>query len=236
VRDARHGALVLLATLASVMVLTVTGASAIPADCTSGSPTCFRPNFIITGANPPDPFPWLTVEFEEVGGVVFMAMRADFADSSYIGKVWLNVANSAWLPSLTFDEFALNTGFLTAPTITKSSNGVSPTPGEAGQFDVQFNFANASANRFNGVDELQFRVTCAGCVDFDLDAFDALSTGGNDGAFTIAAHVQGFGDSSKVGGQQAEEVTAPQAIPFPRTLMLVGVGMLLIGVARSRRS
>ena len=226
-----HRALAVVGAWTLVTILGVTGAFAIPADCTAASSTCFRPNVVITGANPPDPFPWLTVELEQVGTDVLMAMRAGFADSSYIGNVWMNIANAAWLSALTFDQFAVNAGSLTAPSITKSSDNVSPTPGEAGQFDLVFLFSDASAQRFNAADEFQLRVTCPGCVGFGVNAFDALSTGGDDGAFRIAAHVQGFGSSSKVGGQAA--LASVQQIPFPTTLLLLGAGLIFVPV-RSR--
>ena len=231
-----HRVLAVLATFGLVTLLGVSGASAIPADCTTASPTCFRPNILITGNAVPDPFPWLTVEVEQVGTDIFMAMRANFADASFIGDVWMNVVNAAWLPALTFDQFAVNTGSLDAPTITKSSNNVSPTVGEAGQFDLQFLFTNSNSDggshRFAGVEEFQFRVTCPGCVGFGVNAFDALSTGGTDGAFRIATHIQGFGGSSKVGGQ-----AAPAPVPEPLTVTLLGIAFLAVAAAvRSRKA
>ena len=207
---------------------------------------------MIAGANPRDPFPWLTVEIEEIGTDLFLTMRADL-DRGFIGKVWMNVANAAWLPALTFDQFEVENGSLTAPRITKRSNKPSPAVGQAGKFDLMFQFEAASGERFNRHDEFQFRVTCPGCVDFGVEAFDALSTGGSDGAFHIAANLRGVGGVSKVGDQlepdqsesdQSEFFSfsalfslreAPQAVPYPTTLPLVGAGLVVVTVARSRR-
>ena len=245
VRALRLGAFVVGA-LVLVMVVGVTGAAAIPADCAAASSTCFQPNFVIAGANPRDPFPWLTVEIEEIGTDIFLTMRADF-DRGFIGKVWMNVANAAWLPALTFDQFEVENGSLTAPRITKRSNKPSPAVGQAGKFDLMFQFEAASGERFNRHDEFQFRVTCPGCVDFGVEAFDALSTGGSDGAFHIAANLRGVGGVSKVGDQSESDHSeffsfsaplslreAPQAVPYPTTLLLVGAGLVVVAAARSR--
>ena len=239
-----------IGTLVLVTALGVTGAAAIPADCGATSSTCFQPDFVITGASPRDPFPWLTVELEEIGTDLFLTMRADLEERGFIGKVWMNVANAAWLPALTFDQFEVDDGSLTAPKITKRSNKPSPTVGEAGKFDLVFQFAAAGGQRFNRHDEFQFRVTCPGCVDFGVEAFDALSTGGNDGAFHIAAQVRGVGGVSKVGDQSESDQSesdqsaffsaplslhvAPQAVPYPTTILLVGAGLVLVAAVRSR--
>jgi hypothetical protein len=236
-----------VAALVLVMVVDVTGAAALPTDCADASSTCFQPDFVIAGVTPRDPFPWLTVEIEEIGTDIFLTMRADF-DKGFIGKVWMNVANSAWLPALTFDQFEVEDGSLTAPRITKRSNKPSPAVGQAGKFDLMFQFEAASGERFNRHDEFHFRVTCPGCVDFGVEAFDALSTGGSDGAFHIAANLRGVGGVAKVGDQSESEESEffsfaapfslreePQAVPYPTTLLLVGAGLAILIAAHSRQ-
>jgi hypothetical protein len=235
--------------LVVVTVLGVSAASAIPADCPASSSTCFQPDVVITGKNPTDSFPWLTVEVEQVGDDIFIAMRADFAAKGFIGKVWMNVADATWLPALTFEEFTVNEGALAAPEITKRSNKLSPTVGKAGKFDLLFDFANGNPQRFNRHDEFQFRVTCPGCTGFDVEAFDALSTGGKEGAFSLAAHVQGYGGNAKVGDGSEEPVfmsfsapssfreapPEPQQVPHPMTLLLVAIGLVVAIGARARQ-
>lgn len=220
----------------SALMMTVGHASAVAvtADCTVGSSTCFRPNIVITGPTPSDPFPWLTAEVKQVGSDIYLAMQTDFANASKIGDVWLNVKNDAWLPSLTFSDFQVNSGDTELKNpVVKNANNESPTPGEAGQFDIKIEFKTSSSKAFDGTDAVQFKLTCTGCVGFGLDAFDALSTpGGNQGQFRIAAHVQpSEGDSTKIGGQ-----AVPESVPEPGTLILLGVGLAGLGAVKLRRS
>jgi len=48
---------------------------------------------------PPDPFSWLTVEIRQLGTEMYMAMKTDFADASFISALFPDVKNDSWRPN-----------------------------------------------------------------------------------------------------------------------------------------
>ncbi len=231
----------------------------------SARPTCFKPNETVTGADPGSTFPFLIVEVSdrpdktlEFGDpTVNMSFQASKeVASEFISAVWMNLD-----PAIDPDAlvFAFNSATAGPPStgvpgsiglkgsgsdieVVIDENNVSPAFGEAGRFDIEFQFPTAGGpgeKRLNSFDLVQIFVSCsltadANCASFDEESFDFFSVPQNPGGdtFRICEHEQGIAEgegSGKICGRRA-----PLAVPNPATLMLIGMGLAAVGYVGRR--
>jgi hypothetical protein len=238
----------ILTVLTGAVLFLAIGAAAYAAPCMTSSPTCFRPDFIRTGAAP-DPNPPLTVEVtntDDVVGVpdVQIEMNVLFgADSpEFTMEVVMNLHPDITPSALTFTQTA-GAAVVALQHTTQNAQSLPPEGG----FDIFFAWATTNRSdgslRFNENDVMKFTVSCAGdpdCGGFSATAFNFLTAGG----FRIGAKINGIptgacyefdvptGDftcsSGKVFGKGLTEV------PAPATVWLIGAGLLGLGAVGRR--
>lgn len=121
--------------------------------------------------------------------------------------------------------FSLNatSGAFQAPAINLGVNAFK-ADGD-GKFDIQLVFATSggaapSADRFEGGESVSYAVT--GIPALTAQSFNALSApGGGQGAYVMAAHVQGIGADGSLSGW-----VAPAPLPEPSMMSLIVLGYL----------
>lgn len=189
-----------------------------------GGPTCFRPNVVISGnaasGNPAvidgSTFPWLAVKVMDTttDNAVLVQMRADLENPAhFFSNVYMNLADS--LVGKTFTAVANPNPVPTSDTVTPGAvefgNNDYKADGD-GFFDIRFNFATSGTEKFEGTEYVTYLITCTNCTGTDAGGNEQLtetslnffSTGGDKGAFRIAAHLQGLATSTNcVGGAES---------------------------------
>jgi hypothetical protein len=181
------------------------------------------------GSSPSGSPPWLRAKFDDNGGT---------------GSVTLTL--TSLLKGST--EFATEWDFNFDPTLNLTSLGISqsnapPDPSATiskgtdsfqadgdGKFDIEILFPSGPPSaRFNGSDTATFTFTLDGITANSFDFSSA--SGGGQGTFHTAAHVQGI-DADPTSGWIGDAGTP---IPEPATMLLLGSGLIgLAGLARKR--
>jgi hypothetical protein len=190
-------------------------------------------NLIFSGLTPPCSSPWGTATFTDVGSnKVELTLQANLSScgGAFISKWYFNLDPALNPSSLSF-SFVSKSGTFTNPSI---STGVNAFKADGdGKFDIRFEFATKSGNRFDNTDSIKYSIT--GPSGFDALDFNFVSVpAGGEGTFRTAAHIQGFGDSGWAG--DGPDV---RRVPEPGTLALMGTavaGALTVRVRRYRRT
>jgi hypothetical protein len=183
-----------------------------------------------SGATAPvGPPPWLTISFDDGGGtgsVVMTVSNSGLTASEYVSQLdfnldpALNPANLSFGTFTTMDTFAV-------PLITKDANNLQADG--SGKYDVEFGFSTSNADsgihRFGAGES--FSVTISGIGSLTANSFNFLSTGGGNGAYPFAAHVQAIGEEADGSGWVS--------VPEPASMVLLAAGPLAM-LARKRRA
>ncbi|HQY88994.1 MAG TPA: hypothetical protein PK402_10060, partial [Tepidisphaeraceae bacterium] len=118
--------------------------------------------------------------------------------------------------SLVFSSPTVINGVYGTPSIDVGSHGAAGS----GNYDFKIDFDIAPPpDRFNALDSVRYTIT--GIPNLTATDFDFTSTGGGNGAYTSAAHVQGVGPNSNLSGWVGN-------IPEPASLSLLALMPLLL--------
>jgi hypothetical protein len=184
----------------------------------------FTLNYEFTGGVTPSGPLVVTLTDAGGGGVDAAFDLTGLSSTEFVTEWYLNLA----LGDLSGVGFSVisKVGSFDDPSFSKGIDGFSPSVGTAGNFDLLLSFAtsgsDSGAHRFGAGEILNAHFSGVTAADFV-----ALSTGGTEGAFHSAAHVQGIpptGGSGKVG-----DVPDGGA-----TIILLGAGLAALGLLKRR--
>ena len=235
-----------LAVVAAALLFTgVASAHPISAGCVAGpgSPTCFRPNLIVTG-DPAVTVPPLFVEIVDDGGVI-LSIQANLAGTDeFIGNVRMNLDPDIDPTALTFTLLDENTDSeIPVPVLGANNVNLPPSPAGLGanNFDIGFNFNIPPGNtKFDGTELVEWRVTCDATKDADCSTFGVTSFNfTNAGGFRICTHVQGVDtaspNSNGAGSTLVCGTPGSNQVPEPATVALLGAAAVGVSAVMRRR-
>ena len=150
----------------------------------------FELNNEFSGAQTPTGTPpFLRATFSNVMGGVELKLESLLNGATEFVNVWNFNLDPNLNPNLL--SFAFQSGSPNSATINTGVNAFM-ADGD-GQFDIQFDWPNGGAGRFNGSDMVTYLITSSEAIS--AASFDFLSSpAGGHGPFPTAAHVQGIGD------------------------------------------
>ena len=150
----------------------------------------FELNNEFSGAQTPTGTPpFLRATFSDVMGGVELKLESLLNGATEFVNVWNFNLDPNLNPNLL--SFAFQSGSPNSATINTGVNAFM-ADGD-GQFDIQFDWPNGGAGRFNGSDMVTYLITSSEAIS--AASFDFLSSpAGGHGPFPTAAHVQGIGD------------------------------------------
>ena len=191
-----------------------------------GSAAVYEPYLEFSGAAPSGPGPWLSVVFDDdgtAGSLDFTLEAVGLTGTEFLSKLYFNLDPSLDPCDLSFSGLT-KTGQFDDP---KFSTGADKwNVAGSGRYDVELKFSTSNSGggtkRFGPGESLGF--TISGISTLRAMSFDLDSTGGGNGAYPVAVHVQGIvGDGS-----------GWVSVPEPATLSVLGVGALALVKRRCR--
>ena len=198
-----------------------------------GSVVECQASIAFSGAGPAGPPPWLKIALDDggtLGSVDFTLEAIGLTGSEFLSKLYFNLDPSLDPDDLSFSGLT-KTGQFDSPKFKADADGWNVAG--SGRYDVELKFGTSNkgggTKRFGAGEALSFTMT--GPPTLAVSSFDWLSTGGGNGAFPFAAHIQsiGYDDSGWVSGPAA----TAGVIPEPVTISLVSMGGLAL--LRKRR-
>jgi hypothetical protein len=207
---------------------------------TLGEAVSFDLTVEFSGATAPSGSPpWGTITFTDLGlGIVQVEFEANLQSSTEFISEWsFNLDPS-------FDPNNLLFAFISGNDADVIATGADAFQADGdGKFDVQFEWTGSSAgDRLDGTETSVYSITCTLCSGFNASSFDFTSaTGGGQGVFHTAAHVQGIGPSAGLsgwvgdGGTGGEGGIGGEQVPAPATLVFLGLGLVGLGARQAIR-
>lgn len=159
--------------------------------------------------------PFLRATFTDVVGGVELKMESLLNSGTEFVNVWNFNLDPNLNPNLL--SFAFQSG---SPNTASISTGVNAFQADGdGRYDIEFDWPNGGAGRFNNADMVTYLITSSQTIS--AASFDFLSApAGGHGPFPTAAHVQGIGDSG------SGWITVPE--PTSGLLMLGALAGLVV--------
>jgi hypothetical protein len=196
------------------------------------------------GANlSPSTSPYAVLKLTDVTGGVELLFKSSLeASTQFIGGLWLNLVNDTLPTNGTGSEplvvnpadVSLAAGAFALPGVKAQANAFSADG--AGLFDLEVDFAQAAADRFNGTTD-EVRIFFAGLGSGSFSAFSQCNQNGGPGNCPkgAAIHIQGIGERGSSVWASGEGGRPPAEIPIPAAAWLLGAGLLSMGAIGRRR-
>ncbi|HET6573726.1 MAG TPA: hypothetical protein VFG68_09010 [Fimbriiglobus sp.] len=180
-------------------------------------------NNSFNGAAPAGSVPWGRASFKDVGaGQVQLTMENLLQSSSEFVPGWFFNFDPAQNASSVL-TFTFSSG--QAAQAVNSGVNTASTPGQGGDFDIEFAFENANnANRFTQGETSVYLITGSGisAASFNFPSVNEQN------AFVSVFKVQGI-QTSPGSGEVAGGPAPPSPVPAPPTAILAGLGVLGFG-------
>jgi hypothetical protein len=154
-----------------------------------------------------------------------MTVLNNLSAGAYVNDWYFNVG-SAPLAGISF------TSGVAADTIENGSNAFK-ADGTGGNFDFAFHFDTSNPGQLGQGFSSVYTLTDPGITanSFNSISISSPINAGN-GGYISAIHVQGFGNSVWIAGEEGGR--PPEQVPEPATLALIGLGLFGITAARRR--
>ena len=183
------------------------------------------------GTDPVGPTPWVTVSFADFAAdTVRLTIDATgLSANEFFTEFDFNYLGGPALTSASFTNQTATTGTVANPSIATGSNAFK-ADGD-GFFDITFGFQTSAGSGRFGADDV-WRVDIGG-TGLSASMFNQQSfTGGDNGIWYVAAHVQGIGSA---GGSGWIGGTPANPIPEPEIYAMMAAGLGLMGFVARRR-
>ena len=189
-----------------------------------------------SGTPPAGTAPWLRAIFTDVGvdTVSLKISAVNLSPTEFVSGWYFNLDPLMNANNLVFGGPAVNSGAVTSPGIQTGKDKFK-ADGD-GKYDILFSFATSggATERFTAGDSITF--TLSGILGLTADDFNFLSApAGGHGPFISAAHVQGIGGGLSGWVDPILIIPPDDTDKVPdggSTIVLLGVGMLLLGCGR----
>lgn len=154
-----------------------------------------------------------------------MTVLTNLSSGAYVNDWYFNVG-SAPLTNISF------TSGVAAQTIENGSNAFK-ADGTGGNFDFAFHFDTSNPGQLGQGFSSVYTLTDPGITanSFNSISISSPINAGN-GGYISAIHVQGYGNSVWIAGEEGGR--PPEQVPEPATLALIGLGLFGIAAARRR--
>jgi hypothetical protein len=181
------------------------------------------------GADPEGIPPWVTINIDDEGtaGSAYMTITNNgLTGSEFISQMYFN-----FTPSLDVDDLDFSVvdteGRFRSPSIKTDEDRWNVAG--SGLYDIEFKFKTSSRDRFEAGESIRFLIR--GPQSMTAESFNVNSTGGDNGSYRIAAHVQSIGQRGDLSGWVGN-----YTVPEPATITLLTIGGATMLLRKRRRA